>query len=184
MDDNQGKAALLVIDVQRAVVEGSVDVPGVIGRINALLEQARKDDAAIIFVQHEEADDPDLFNGSPGWQFADGLDHRPTDTVVAKRYRDSFADTTLEAILERCGARRLVVTGSQSDYCVQTTALSALQHGYDVTLVSDAHTTCATGPGDGDIDGASVIKFVNGHFASLRYPDRRIEVTPASEVSF
>ena len=184
MDESQEKAALPVIDVRRAVVEGSVDVPAVIGRINALLEQAREKDAPIIFVQHEEADDPALSNGSPGWQLADGLDYRPTDTVVAKRYRDSFADTTLEELLEQSGASRLVVTGSQSDYCDQTTALSALPHGYDVTLVSDAHTTCATGPGDGDIDGASVIEFVNGHFATLRHPGRRVEVRAASEISF
>jgi len=45
--------------------------------------------------------------------------------VVAKEYRDSFAGTELGAVLAVTGVRRLVLTGAQSQYCVQTTALSA-----------------------------------------------------------
>jgi nicotinamidase-related amidase len=182
MTETRERTALLVIDVQRGVVEGAVDVPGVIGRINGLLERARARDVPIIFVQHEEPDS-DLAHGSDGWQFADDLDVGPGEPIVAKKYRDSFADTNLEQLLKQSGVTRLLVTGSQSDYCVQTSALSALQHGYDVTLVSDAHTTCATGPDDGDIDGASVIEFINGHFATLGYPNRKIEVLATSDVS-
>jgi nicotinamidase-related amidase len=166
------------------VVAGSVDVPGVISRINDLLRRAREVESPIIFIQHEDADDPDLVNGSSGWQFAEGLDYHTSETVVAKKFRDSFADTTLGTLLRETGAQRLLVTGAQSDYCVQTSALSALQHGYDIVLVSDAHTTCATGPSDGAIDGASVIGFINGHFATLRYPNREIEVLRTSDVTF
>lgn len=184
MTSKQNNAALLVIDVQQAVVEGGVDVSGVLGRINALLLRARDIGTPVIFVQHEDLEDPQLRNGSPGWQFADGLDYQENEPIVAKSYRDSFAQTTLNDLLQKYGVGRLIVTGAQSDYCVQTSALSALQHGYDVTLVSDGHTTCATGPSDGNISGASVIDFVNGHFATLRYPSRSIEVLPASKVAF
>ncbi|MHB1251909.1 MAG: cysteine hydrolase family protein [Acidimicrobiales bacterium] len=177
-------AALLVIDVQRDVVHEAVDVEGVLGRINTLLLRARDLDAPVIFVQHEDAQDPQLTRGSAGWQFADGLDYHDGDPVVAKTYRDGFADTTLDELLHAIDAKRLIVTGAQSDYCVQTTALSALQHGYDVTLVSDAHTTCSTGPHDDDIAGSAVIDFINGHFASLSYPSRSVEVLPAAKVTF
>lgn len=179
----QNNRALLVIDVQQSVVEGGVDVPGVLGRINTLLMRARDMGTPVIFIQHEDPDDPDLRNGSPGWQFAGGLDYQENEPIVAKTFRDSFAHTTLNDLLQKYGVGHLIITGAQSDYCVQTSALSALQHGFDVTLVSDGHTTCATGPGDGNIDGASVIDFINGHFASLRYPSRSIEVLPASKVT-
>ncbi len=177
-------ATLLVIDVQRAVVHEAVDVPGVLGRINTLLLRARDLGAPVIFVQHEESDDPDLVRGTPGWEFADGLDYQESDPIVAKTFRDAFAETTLDDLLKRGGSTKLIITGAQSDYCVQTTALSALQHGYDVTLVSDAHTTCTTGPNDGNIAGGAVIDFINGHFASLRYPSRDVEVLPAAKVTF
>lgn len=184
MVTRQRRPALLVIDVQRSVIDGGVDVPGVLGRINTLLLRARDIGAPVIFVQHEEADDPDLRHGSSGWEFAEGLDYQENEPVVAKTFRDSFAATTLEDLLVTNGIGRLVITGAQSDYCVQTSALSALQRGYDVTLVSDAHTTCSTGPDNGDVDGASVVDFINGHFATLRYPDRSIEVLPAAKVTF
>lgn len=184
MTSKQRDPALLVIDVQQAVVEGAVDVLGVLGRINTLLMRARDLGTPVIFIQHEDPDDVELRNGSPGWQLADGLDYQENEPIVAKTYRDSFAQTTLNDLLKQYGAGRLIITGAQSDYCVQTSALSALQHGYDVTLVSDAHTTCATGPDDGGIDGESVIDFINGHFASLRHPSRSIEVLPASKVTF
>lgn len=177
-------STLLVIDVQRGVVQDAVDVAGVIGRINTLLLRARDLGAPVIFVQHEEADDPQLTKGSPGWDFAEGLDIHEVDPVVAKTYRDAFAETTLDDMLKGFATKRLIITGAQSDYCVQTTALSALQHGYDVTLVSDAHTTCATGPEDGSIAGEAVIDFINGHFASLSYPSRNIEVLRAAKVTF
>jgi nicotinamidase-related amidase len=156
----------------------------VLGRINALLLRARDLGAPVIFVQHEEADDPQLVRDSPGWNFVDGLDVQEGDPVVAKTFRDAFANTTLDDILQTISAKRLIITGAQSDYCVQTTALSALQRGYDVTLVSDAHTTCATGPRDGNIAGDAVIDFINGHFASLSYPSRNIEVLRAANVTF
>ncbi|MBW4077337.1 MAG: cysteine hydrolase [Acidobacteria bacterium] len=177
-------ATLLVIDVQRGVVQDAIDVPGVLGRINTLLLRARDLGAPVIFVQHEENDDPQLTRGTPGWEFADGLDYQESDPIVAKTFRDSFANTTLDELLQKFGSTKLIVTGAQSDYCVQTTALSALQHGYDVTLVSDAHTTCATGPHEGSIAGGAVIDFINGHFASLSYPSRSVEVLSAAKVTF
>ena len=120
--------------------------------------------------------------GSPTWQFVDELDVRDGDVVVHKRHRDGFAGTELKALLDAAGVTEVVVTGAQSDYCVQTTALSALAQGFDITVVSDAHTTCATGPGYGSVEGAAVVEFINGHFYWLTYPGRAVTVATAHEI--
>jgi nicotinamidase-related amidase len=99
--------------------------------------------------------------------------------VVPKSYRDSFAETILPDRLAKGGVRRLVVTGAHSDYCVQMTALSAVLRGYDVTLVSDAHTARS----DGVLSGAQIRDMVNDRFASLRAPGCSIAVIPAAEVA-
>jgi nicotinamidase-related amidase len=39
------------------------------------------------------------------------------------------------------GARRLVVAGLQSEYCVRSTSLGALSRGLQVVLVSNGHST-------------------------------------------
>ena len=177
-------SALLVIDVQEAVIEDAWDMEGFLGRLNALIEQARETGTPIIFIQHEEVGEEALSPGSSGWQLASDLDFRPGDLLVHKKYRDGFADTELDDLLGDVGAKRLFVTGSQSDYCVQTTATSALAHGYDVALVADAHTTCAAPVRGGVVPGQEVVDFVNNHFATMHYPGRRVEVVSAGDVSF
>ena len=175
--------ALLVIDMQEAVLAGCTGVPGVIERINGLLGRARRSGAPIVFIQHQDAEDPELTAGSPGWRLVPGLDRREGDPMVAKRYRDSFAGTGLGAVLAGTGVRRLVLTGAQSQYCVQTTALSALHHGYDVSLVGDAHTTTpATLPG-GNLPAEAIVQLVNSCFGTLSHPDRFTEVVAAADVA-
>ena len=144
MPNRKFSTALLVIDMQDAVLRECVNVLGVIERINDLLRRAREAGAAVVLIQHEDASEPELTAGSAGWQLADALERLDGGMVVAKSYRDSFANTKLADVLTKVGARRLVLTGAQSDFCVQTTALSALLRGYDLTLVSDAHTTSST----------------------------------------
>jgi len=175
--------ALLVIDVQESVLEGCADVAGVLDRINQLARRARRHGSPVIFVQHEDPDDPEMAAGSPGWQLAAALERLESDPVVAKRYRDSFADTGLQDRLSRSGTRRLVVTGAHSDYCVHTTVLSALARGYDVTLASDAHTARAAKLPEGIVPAATVVSFINDRVATLRYPGRVVSVRPAAEIS-
>lgn len=74
----------------------------------------------------------------------------------------------------------LVVCGAQSNYCVRHTVHAALERGYDVTLVSDAHTT-SDQPGDhGTVSAASIIDEQNASCSSYDLPGRRCELTTAA----
>jgi nicotinamidase-related amidase len=183
MQRRRSSTVVLVIDMQVAVLSDCVDVPGVTERINDLLCRARRAGAAVVFIQHEDASDAEMAPGSAGWRLADSLERLEDDIVVAKRYRDSFAGTELGEVLAGVGARRVVVTGAQSDFCVQTTALSALFRGFDLTLVSDAHTATSTAVTDGEIAAETILAFVNSRFATMRHPGRIVEVLPAAEIS-
>lgn len=170
--------ALLVIDMQRAVLAGCSDAAELVGRINDLTRRAGEAGAAVIFIQHE--DDDELVKGSPGWELAEGLERAGGTSLVPKAYRDGFAATELEALLARAGVRRLILTGAHSDFCVQTTALSALVRGFDIVLVSDAHAASSTATAG--LSPEALRAFVNDRFATLRYPQRTIEVLPAADV--
>jgi len=118
MPNGKFSTALLVIDMQDAVLRDCVNVLDVIERINDLLRRAREAGAAVVFIQHEDGSEPELAAGSAGWQLADALERLDGDMVVAKTYRDSFANSELADVLTKVGARRLVLTGAQSDFCV------------------------------------------------------------------
>ena len=55
-----------------------------------------------------------------------------------------FVGTELERELESRDIGHLVVTGAQTEYCVDATVRRAASLGYDVTLVTDGHTTSAS----------------------------------------
>ncbi|BEL03109.1 cysteine hydrolase family protein [Actinoplanes sichuanensis] len=132
------RTALLVIDVQVGVVAGTPRRDDVIANINTLVDKARGEDVPVIWVQHSAEDLP---RDSDPWQYVPELTQRAGEPVVHKHYGDSFEATDLESVLAERGIGRLIVTGAQSDACIRSTLHGGLVRGYDVTLVSDAHTT-------------------------------------------
>jgi hypothetical protein len=138
-------AALLVIDAQNGVLAATADRDSVLANIGVLVARARTEGAPVIWVQHAGEGLP---RGSEGWQLVPEVSRLGSEPVVHKGYGDSFEDTDLEELLARRGVGRLVVAGAQSDACVRATIHGAFTRGYDVTLVSDAHTT-----GDRTADG-------------------------------
>jgi hypothetical protein len=91
----------------------------------------------VIWVQHSG---DDLVAGSEGWEYVPELTRRDGEPLVAKRYGDAFEATDLERLLAGRGVGRLIVAGAETDACIRSTIHGAFTRGYDVTLVSDAHT--------------------------------------------
>jgi nicotinamidase-related amidase len=132
------RTALLVIDVQVGVVATAVRRDDVIANISTLVEKARAEQVPVVWIQHS---DDDLAHGSDEWRYVPELTRRDDEALVQKNYGDSFEATDLEAVLAERGVGRLVVTGAQTDACIRSTLHGGIVRGYDVTLVSDAHTT-------------------------------------------
>jgi nicotinamidase-related amidase len=130
--------ALLVVDVQNCVVEGTPRRDEVVANIGTLVGKARREQVPVVWVQHS---DDNIVRGSEGWRIVPELAPGDSEPVVEKHYGDSFEDTPLEAVLSGLGVGRLVVAGAQTDACIRSTLHGAFARGYDATLVSDAHTT-------------------------------------------
>lgn len=135
---NRPNTALLVIDVQNGVVNGSYNRDDVVARVRSLVEKARAEGVDVVWVQHNSDELP---TGSDAWKYVPELAFGESEPVVQKRYGDSFEDTDLENVLAARGVGRLIVAGAQTDACVRSTLHGAFTRGYDTTLVSDAHTT-------------------------------------------
>lgn len=136
--ENRPNSALLVVDMQNGVIEGVYKRDAVVANIGSLIGKARRERVPIIWVQHS---DGQLARESDNWRIVAELNPGNAEPLVEKNYGDSFEATTLEAVLSGLGVGRLVVVGAQSDACIRSTLHGAFVRGYDVTLVSDAHTT-------------------------------------------
>jgi nicotinamidase-related amidase len=173
-------AALLVIDAQNGVLAAAANRDSVLANIGVLLARARADGVPVIWVQH--ADDG-LPRGSEDWQLVPELSRLDSEPVVHKAYGDAFEATDLEQLLAGNAVGRLVVAGAQSDGCVRATIHGAFTRGYDVTLVSDAHTTDDR-TADGGPPAAQVIAHTNLYWSYTSAPGRTALTVPTAEVSF
>jgi nicotinamidase-related amidase len=62
----------------------------------------------------------------------------PPARIIDKTRYSAFAGSQLHDLLQQASIRCLLVTGSETDVCVLSTVLSAVDIGYRVVLVTDA----------------------------------------------
>ena len=134
--------ALLLVDVQRDMLEPPKPVPAhmdVRRALKSLLARAREARAFVVHVQNDGSPgDPDEPN-TPGWSLV--FPAAPSELVVRKTASDAFTNAILSASLKARHVDRVVVTGTLSNYCVQATCRGALDHRLEVILASGAHAT-------------------------------------------
>lgn len=178
------ETALLVVDVQKAVVDWSQAETGgeaVLARIKELLARARVSETPVIYIQHDGYDESSpLYAGTEGWQIHPSIAPVAGEKVIRKRASDSFYSTTLKEHLDALGIKHLIITGCRTQYCVDTTCRSAVSLGYDVTLAKDAHTTMATD----NLTAAQIIAHHNETLDEFGNDEHLVFVKSAGEIVF
>ena len=172
--------ALVVIDVQNHVVAQAWERDAVVGAIAASVEAARAADVPVVWIQHNE--DGGLTLGSPEWQIVPELVPAAGEPRIDKRYRSSFEDTELDEVLAGLGAGELVLCGAESNHCVRHTWHAALERGYDVLLVSDAHTCWEGDWEDLHVDGGPLVAEQTRNATEYRLPGRRSDVIASADL--
>jgi nicotinamidase-related amidase len=135
--------ALMVIDAQRNMLEGDQPIPAaadVRRALEVLLARARSASALVVHVQNDgPAGSPDE-PGTTGWEFA--IQPAADELTVRKDRPDTFAaNPHLIGAFQEHGIGQIIITGMQSDFCVQATGRAALAAGLHVILPRGAHAT-------------------------------------------
>ncbi|KAL1903910.1 hypothetical protein Sste5344_010357 [Sporothrix stenoceras] len=172
MAGTQTHTALFVIDIQDELArDPATRIPHADRVVQAgerILQSARQaiqnakantnteTPSIIIFVQHEETDGT-LLRGSEAWQLVlPPKSNTTTELLVAKATRDTFeSNPDLAQRLRDLGIGRIVAFGIQSECCVLSTCRGALAAGFDVALLSGAHSTY-------DVDGKTAKEIERG----------------------
>jgi nicotinamidase-related amidase len=68
------------------------------------------------------------------------------DIVIDKDLFDAFQGTNLDIVLKANGIQTVLVTGTVTQICVDSTGKGAFNHGYNAVLISDAISTDASEP--------------------------------------
>lgn len=175
-------SALLVVDVQAGVVANAWERDRVVANVALAVQRAREAGVSVIWVQHH---DQELKRDSASWQWVPELAPKPEELSIHKSHNSAFENTELQANLDRLGVGHVFLAGAATNWCIRATAYGALERGFDLTLLSDAHTTedMELEPGR-IVQARSVVDDLNTAMRWLSYPGRTNTVSPAGEAVF
>ncbi len=161
------KTALLVVDMQNFFVDGCEPAASIVPNINRLANGMRARGVPVIWIQMNMADGPDapskfpvyhdyfftddkraihkggLTEGSHGHAIVAELDVRPGETIVQKTRFSALiqGSSDLDEVLKRLGVENIVVTGTLTNICCESTARDGMMIGYRAVMVSDANAS-------------------------------------------
>ncbi|WP_433714217.1 hydrolase [Nocardia sp. CA-084685] len=150
------RTALVVIDLQHGIVSAPRQphsAAAVVENSAALAHAFREHDLSVVLVRvsfaPDGADQAKGRNEFPfpgarppeGWdRIVDEITGHPEDIHVTKRNWGAFYGTDLDLQLRRRGITQIVLAGIATSIGVESTARAAHEHGYHVTLATDAMT--------------------------------------------
>jgi nicotinamidase-related amidase len=141
--------ALIVIDLQKGIAGMPTVHPfsEIVERSAQLARAFRERDLPVVLVNVSGAAPGRTDAGRPkfslpaDWtELVPELEQHPGDHIVTKQRWGAFLGTDLDDYLRRRGVTQIVLTGVATSIGVESTARSAYDLGYNVTLVVDAMT--------------------------------------------
>ncbi|MET7857326.1 isochorismatase family protein [Streptomyces sp. NPDC005318] len=165
------KTALVVVDLQKGIVDLPTAHPSadVVAKSATLADAFRAKGLPVVLVRVTGGapgrTEGAQRSGQPAADWADivpELGPRDGDIVVTKQQWGAFYGTDLDLQLRRRGVTQVVVTGIATSIGVESTARSAHEHGYHVTVVTDAVT---------DMDGGAHTNSIEKIFPRLGETD-------------
>jgi nicotinamidase-related amidase len=196
------RTALLAIDLQKAFtlpdeVFGNQHACDILPQVNRLVRALRAAGGHVIWTRqtvtdikpyahpewHYDAADPfvrramdSLTDGDPRHGLHDALEVQPGDIVMNKyRYSAFIRDSSdIEARLAALGVDTLIVTGTVTNVCCESTARDAYMLGYRVLFASDA-TAAQT-----DAEHNAALLNLRLNFADIKSTDELVALIEAS----
>ncbi len=162
------KTALIVVDMQNAFMPGPVAhapcemAPHIMPQINRLAAAVRETGGVVVWIQtactkgdqiawsnahkivtHDRALKrfAALERGSEGYALHPDLDAKPDDLYVEKHRFSAFiqGSSDLDGILREQGVDTVLITGTVTNVCCESTARDAMMLNYKVVMVSDCN---------------------------------------------
>lgn len=174
------QTALLVIDMQNVFVEAGapIEVKGIqknIADFKKFIDLCREKNILIIYTRHcytpeNNPIEAKLFpglkkewlkSGTHGWQIYEILHPEKSDILIDKPRYDAFFQTPLQKILKKNKIKNIIITGTMTEVCCESTARSAMYYDYNILFCSDL--TYTSDPNR----QAVTLEIIKSHFGSV-----------------
>lgn len=158
-DLNPRRTAVIVVDMQKVFCEqdGALYVPNtakIIQPIQALVDAARSVDVPVIYLRHivrgDGSDtgrmrdlypnvDEILARSEQNVEVLDALAPQPGDVIIDKLFYSGFHGTDLDTVLRARDVDTIIICGTVTNVCCETTIRDGVHREYKVIALSDAN---------------------------------------------
>lgn len=131
---------LLVIDVQNTIVNMK-NFQQELKNIEDIIKDFKERNEPVLFIRNISDDENSPFyKKSSGSALHESLvDY--AEIIVEKKTPSAFFQTSLSDLLEKMNVNHIFITGFNTEFCCQFTAIAAYDRGYQVTFIEDATGT-------------------------------------------
>lgn len=137
---------LLIVDTQKLIMNDSVfKFHELVSGISALIAAARDNGIEVIFIRHDDGAGEALTKGTEGYEIYEGFAPLPDERIFDKTVNSPFRKSGLLEYLHEKGERRIIVTGLQTDYCIDATVKCGFEHGFEVIVPEGCNSTVDNG---------------------------------------
>lgn len=143
------KTALVTIDLQKGIISRPTvhPVQSILENAGALADAFRAHALPVVLVHVSgmapgRTEKPQMSGQPPAdWtEMVPELGEQPTDHIITKQTWGAFTNTALAEHLKSLGVTQIVLAGVSTSIGVESTARSAYELGFNVTLATDAMT--------------------------------------------
>nr|WP_277585561.1 isochorismatase family protein [Psychrobacillus antarcticus] len=109
--------------------------------IESIIEDFKENEEPVVFIRNLDDEETSPFNKE---LTSSELHHSLKDyaeIVIEKKMPSAFFQTELSDRLEHLGVKHLFITGFNTEFCCQFTAIAAYDRGYQVTFIEDVTGT-------------------------------------------
>ena len=145
-DKEMTNIALLVVDVQNALVLAEpFAVKEIISNIKSLIKACRENNVDVIYIQHNDEIGGKFEPNLDEWKIYEEVSPSINEKVISKNYNSAFKETGLKEYLDNKGISQLIITGMQTEYCIDTTCKVAFEYGFKLIIPEKTNTTFNNG---------------------------------------
>lgn len=133
---------LLVIDAQKQITNGKLyGFDMFVSNVRRLISAARANGVEVIYIRHDDGRESELTRGKEGFEIYEAFEPAPGEKIFDKTVNSAFHGTGLLEYLKEKQETDLMITGLQTDYCIDATVKCAFEHGFFVFVPAHANTT-------------------------------------------
>ncbi len=133
---------LLVIDAQKEITnERLYKFSEFVSTVKMLIKTARENSVEVIFVRHDDGAGTPMTKGLDGFEIYEGFAPEQDEKIFDKQVNSPFKDTGLAEYLSEKGETEIIITGLQTDYCIDAAVKCGFERGYRIIVPQYANTT-------------------------------------------